>query len=558
VKLRQSSVTSGNKPRGLPASRNSVTSRKTWSGKEIVTGPGNSQAHCPSSIALKQLLICGLPCTFLVLYLALALESDLSSAIPTLVSVTAVTVILLLVVLYAGEKETLDWSPGVIILAAAVFRVLFLFHSPRLSDDLYRYLWDGLQLLNGLNPYATSPLTTQLQHPSVQLVLDRVNHPDLVTIYPPAAQFIFAAGTCLSVNFWGLKTVLVVMDLITCALVMRLLSSLGLPRWRAVLYAWHPLPIIEVGASGHIDGAGIFFLFLMLVLLVAPAPNEAADPSSDAAFQPRRAKSFLAFTAGVAFAWAALVKLFPLLYLPGLFLLVKKRYLVLVLMGMVSGLMILTLPFLPHVKNMFVTLRIYVENWEFAGLAFRTVREVTASGHIARLTLTALLLLSATILYAKLWFKRRCLTKMPTGRGLNGSSTDYRICHTDGNYGFTVISTLYAITLVFLFLTPTLHPWYALYLVCFLPFTAGVPGLILSWGVFLTYRVLIPYRLSGLWLEDDYVPVMIWLAVVSASLLLAVTRSLKQRAWPMMKEIAPDPESIRDQAVSQVSRQGFS
>jgi hypothetical protein len=54
-----------------------------------------------------------------------------------------------------------------------------------------------------------------------------------------------------------------------------------------------------------------------------------------------------------------------------------------------------------------------------------------------------------------------------------------------------VIKALYAVTIVFLFLTPTLYPWYALYLVSFLPFTAGAAGLILTWSVFLSYRVLI-------------------------------------------------------------------
>lgn len=516
----------------MPASRNIVTGRGTWSGKEIVTVPGKSQAHCPSPIAVKQLLTWGLPCTFLVLYLTLALESDLSSAIPTLVGVTAVTVILLTVVLYAGEKETVDWSPGVIILAAAVYRVLFLFHSPGLSDDLYRYLWDGLQVLNGHNPYATPPLAFQLHDQPVHQVLNRVNHPNLITIYPPAAQLIFAAGTYLSESFWGLKTILVVMDLITCAFIIRLLSFLGLPPWRAVLYAWHPLPILELGSSGHIDGAAIFFLFLMLALLVAPAPIEPADPNCDTAFQPRLTRSLLAFSAGLAFAWAGLVKLFPLLYLPGLLLLVRKCYGILVLMGIVSGSIVLTLPFLPHVKNMLITLDTYIQNWEFAGLAFRTLRGITASGHTARLTLTALLLSSATVLYIRLWLKRRRLSRMPTDSLLNGHLKEYGISHPDRDYGFTVMRTLYAITLVFLFLTPTFHPWYALYLVCFLPFTTGVSGLVLSWGVFLSYRVLILYRLNGQWLEDDYIPALIWLTAGSASLLVAVTRRLKERRGP--------------------------
>ena len=51
--------------------------------------------------------------------------------------------------------------------------------------------------------------------------------------------------------------------------------------------------------------------------------------------------------------------------------------------------------------------------------------------------------------------------------------------------------------MVFLLLTPTLQPWYALTLVAFLPFCAGPAGLVLCWVVFLTYQVQIPYFILG-------------------------------------------------------------
>jgi hypothetical protein len=64
-------------------------------------------------------------------------------------------------------------------------------------------------------------------------------------------------------------------------------------------------------------------------------------------------------------------------------------------------------------------------------------------------------------------------------------------------------------------LTPTLHPWYGLYLVAFLPFAPGAAGIVLSWSVILGYRVLMDYRLSGLWLEDSLTSFLI----ISAPLL---------------------------------------
>jgi hypothetical protein len=85
------------------------------------------------------------------------------------------------------------------------------------------------------------------------------------------------------------------------------------------------------------------------------------------------------------------------------------------------------------------------------------------------------------------------------------------------------------VTLVFLFLTPTLHPWYVLYLACLLPFIPEPAGLALSWSIFLSYRVIIPYFLLGKWIEDDYTPALIWIAPCGAYLLTLATRKIARR-----------------------------
>jgi hypothetical protein len=405
-------------------------------------------------------------------------------------------------------------------------RILFLFRSPELSDDLYRYLWDGLQVLSGHNPYATAPSDIQPHNDVTYHLLKFINHPHLITIYPPAAQLIFAAGSYLSENFLGLKTVLVAMDLVTCILLIKMLSSIGMPTWRTVLYAWHPLPILEIGSSGHIDGAGIFFFSLSLVMLLASQDVRSARSSVHSPSQLNLKQHVLALSAGFTFAWAVLVKLFPLFFLPGLFILVKKRKRLLFLIGLLIGVAGLTLPFLPHFKNMFVTLNIYVQNWEFSGFAFRALRRITSSGNSARLILASLFLLSSVVIYGTLWIKKHYSFKNITQ---DSSRCSYLtgLTTSDENSFLAVIKSLYTIAIAYLLLTPTLYPWYALYLVCLIPFTAGAAGLILTWAVFLSYRVLITYKLFGHWIEDDYTPAFIWLAPFSAFLLVALTQKPK-------------------------------
>lgn len=478
--------------------------------------------------SLRQLLAWGLPSIITTSYLILALQSDLRLAVPTLVGVTAAIVVLLTVILYAGEKGAVSWSPGVVIIVAMVLRILFLFRPPELSDDLYRYLWDGLQALSGHNPYSTAPLNIQPHNEASYHLLKLINHPHLITIYPPAAQFIFAAGAYLSDNFLGLKTVLVAMDLATCTLLIKLLSSIGLPAWRAVIYAWHPLPILEIGSSGHIDGAGIFFFFLTLVLLIALSGIHSAKSSRNSPLQFHLKQYVLALSAGLTFAWAVLVKLFPLLFLPGLFMLVKKHNRILFLTGILTGVTALTLPFLPHLKNMFAVLSIYAQNWEFAGFTFRALRRITSSGNSARLILAFIFLFSAAALYGTLWLKKHPSLRNKTQGCLHDSDLNYWLTSLDKDNFLTVIKALYTITMVFLLLTPAFYPWYALYLVCFLPFTGGAAGLVLTWAVFLSYRVLILYKLLGKWIDDDYAPTLIWLAPASAFLLIALTRELKE------------------------------
>ncbi|RME96154.1 MAG: hypothetical protein D6773_17530, partial [Alphaproteobacteria bacterium] len=93
-----------------------------------------------------------------------------------------------------------------IILAGVVMRLLLFASEPVLEDDYQRYLWDGALAANGLNPYAISPKAAQLaaRESSVGrladqsgLVIGRINHPGLRTLYPPVAQGAFALAHLL-------------------------------------------------------------------------------------------------------------------------------------------------------------------------------------------------------------------------------------------------------------------------------------------------------------------------------------------------------------------------
>ena len=155
---------------------------------------------------------------------------------------------------------------------------------------------------------------------------------------------------------------------------------------------------------------------------------------------------------------------------------------------------------MPHLTNMVTSLDSYAKNWEFAGYAFTTLRTLTGSGSTARFIVAGMFLITVGVVTVRLMRHFRTVTDPATEE-------------------YLALRGCYIIALAFLLLTPTLQPWYALSLALFLPFCAGPAGIVLCWGVFLTYQVQIPYFLLGRWLENPYVTAAVFWAPVAAGFL---------------------------------------
>lgn len=185
-----------------------------------------------------------------------------------------------------------------VIIFAALFRLAILFDAPRLSDDIYRYVWDGRVQAAGINPYRYVPAEEPLKSLRDASVYEHINRRDYApTIYPPAAQMIFFAATRAGESVVWMKCVMVVFE--ACALwaIASLLASFKLPRQRIVLAAWHPLMVWEIAGSGHLDA--IMICFVALALLAR-----------------RRGRDTLT---GFLLACAALTKLYPVMLAPALY-----------------------------------------------------------------------------------------------------------------------------------------------------------------------------------------------------------------------------------------------
>ncbi len=186
----------------------------------------------------------------------------------------------------------------VVVVFAALFRLSILFAPPQLSDDIYRYIWDGRVQATGTNPYAYVPADDALAHLRDDEIYTKINRRDYAkTIYPPVAQMIYFAVTRVSESVTWMKAVMVGCEAVALWAVVQLLGSFGLARQRALLFAWHPLVVWEIAGSGHVDALMLAFVWLALLA-------------------HRRGRETLT---GIALACATLVKFYPLALAPALY-----------------------------------------------------------------------------------------------------------------------------------------------------------------------------------------------------------------------------------------------
>ena len=159
------------------------------------------------------------------------------------------------------------WQPSFwsVIAVALLLRAVVFPLDPSLSDDGYRYVWDGMvQAQEGVSPYRFRPSDPALAHHHGDVAYRRMNSPDYFSVYPPLSQAAFAvAGAVYGAgwrwSWWVLKGLIVAAEMAGVVFLIRVVG----PR-AAALYAWHPLSVVEVAGEGHTEGLLIGALGLLL------------------------------------------------------------------------------------------------------------------------------------------------------------------------------------------------------------------------------------------------------------------------------------------------------
>ena len=153
------------------------------------------------------------------------------------------------------------WAVTTVMVLSVVLRLAAIAPKAPLSDDLYRYAWDGVVQTHGIDPYRYPPIATELRklhdpwlwppqlhrHGGTQ-----INRANVRTIYPPVAEAWFTVEHLivpLSARDRGYEAVGLLLDLAVLAVLLALLRD---RRWIA-LYALAPLPVLEAVQNAHVD-----------------------------------------------------------------------------------------------------------------------------------------------------------------------------------------------------------------------------------------------------------------------------------------------------------------
>ena len=370
--------------------------------------------------------------------------------------------------------------------AGILFRLIFLFAIPNLSQDFFRFIWDGRMLLHGYNPYLYLP-DTIIHNTDFGLPQASELHTGMgglssghFTNYPPLNQLCFAiaalfAGKSIFGSAIVFKLIILLADIGTYHFGRKLLLRLNLPPKNILFYFLNPLVIIELSGNLHFEGVMIFFLVWSLYLLQKEFIKQGA----------------------IVFALSVAVKLVPLMLLPLLFRYLKFNKAV-VFYG-TTGIMIILL-FLPFFSPAFInnyssTVALWFTNFEFNASIYYLVREIGYSltdynqiHFIGKISPFVILLVILLLSFSK----KNILFKN------------------------TIANMLFAIC-IYLFLSTTVHPWYIITPLALSVFTRFRFPVIWSFVIMLSY-----YAYSNTAFKENKWLLFIEYSIVFATLLWEV------------------------------------
>jgi alpha-1,6-mannosyltransferase len=396
-----------------------------------------------------------------------------------------------------------------------LYRLVLLLALPNLSQDFYRFLWDGAIVLQGGNPYLFTPesylINPELYKVTIQNAQELYQGMGALngshfSNYPPIKQFCFALASLFGGNnvLGGvivLRLLIIAADLGILYFGMKLLKMLKLPIHNIFLYFLNPFIIIELCGNLHFEGIMLFFFLTGFYALLS--------------------KKYV--WSAVLIAISISIKLIPLLFLPVLIQFLWRRndsilanfYRTVGFYSWIIALVaFLFIPYLTSevIYNYAITTALWFQNFEFNASIYYVVRwigfQIVGWNVIETAGKILPLLVLLFILMISLFRKNDTALSLLT-------------------------ALLFAISFYFL-LSTTVHPWYLATPLLLSVFTKYRYPMVLSFVVILSYSA---YQSHGV--EENLVFVFIEyaLAIGFAIWEMALKSPRRQRSIPVEQNI---------------------
>lgn len=329
-----------------------------------------------------------------------------------------------------SPERKMKWQMTAVIVFAVIFRFTLLAGTPTLSDDIYRYIWDGKVYLSGQNTYRHPPGAEALAHLRDGLY-GKINHKNIGTPYTPITELVFASAAKFTPPVQAMKLPFIIFDMLTVLVLLRLLKILKRPPLAVIVYAWNPLVIFEIAGSGHADSLAIFFTILSLTMLTAGK---------------RLYGSF-------AFAFALLSKYFAAALLP----VVARRFGAREWLAVIAIVIVFYAPFLAYIENHFLSIHAVASAWRFNDSLYSLFMLTTGSAFSAKIVSGVFFAGICVIVYFRNW---------------------------------PVLYSAYILIGSMLLLSSVVHPWYVVWIVPFLAVYPSPAWFYLTASVSFSYLLL--------------------------------------------------------------------
>ena len=375
----------------------------------------------------------------------------------------------------------------ILIFSTFAFRIIFLVSLPNLSQDFYRFIWDGRLILSGLNPYLQLPkdliLNANFFMPQAKELVFAMGELSAkhYSNYPPINQLCYAIAGFFSPNsiigaVVVLRLIIVSADLGTLYFGQKLLKNIGLNPNKIYWYMLNPLVVLELSGNLHFEGVMLFFLVLSIYLL------------------QKNSYKWAAFFMAISIS----VKLLPLLLLPILY-----KYLGLKKAVIFYGLtlffcFLFFVPFLSSelIDNYSKTIGLWFTNFEFNASIYYIIRYIGQQIYGYNIIQTVGKIIPVMVILFIL----------------------FKAFFSKNKTEIDLFNTFLIVLSIYFFTATTVHPWYIINLVFLSVFTQFKYPIYWSFVIILSY-----FAYSNPEFKENFYLIFIEYAVVFTMFFLEIS-----------------------------------